>query len=83
MVHRRLDIVFTPCVPVQTNAENSHLSDTMCLADYGNKTDLERKRLESVAYLGEPNFVIMTNKETIDITQFGKKSFKYESHLLN
>ena len=38
------------------------------MADYNNKTDLERKRKESEAYLEEPNFVIMTNKETIDVT---------------
>ena len=49
----------------------------MCLADYGNETDLERKKQESIAYLNEPNLVTMINKEIIDITSFGKNTFKY------
>lgn len=63
--------------------ENAHLQKEMCLADYANATDLERKRQESIAYLKEPNFVLMTNKEIVDISQFGEKGFKYSSHLLN
>ena len=55
----------------------------MCLADYNNKTDLERKKLESIEYLKEPNFITMSNIESFDISKFGKKIFKYESHLRN
>jgi hypothetical protein len=81
VVHRRLDIVFTPCVPEQLTEANWHLQDKKCLADYNNKTDLERKKRESIEYLNEPNFVVMTNKESIDTQNFGNRSFIYESHI--
>ena len=83
VVHRRLDIIFTPCIPQQLTEENKHLQKKMCLADLNSPTDLERKKQESIAYLKEPNLVTMTNKETLDITSFGEDTFKYSSHLKN
>ena len=55
----------------------------MCLADLNSKTDMERKKTESISYLKEPNFVTLTNKEYVDITKFGEKTFRQESSLQN
>ena len=53
------------------------------MADYNNKTDLERKKQESIAYVKEPNLVFLLNLESIDTSKFGKETFKYESHFKN
>jgi hypothetical protein len=53
------------------------------LADLNNETDLERKKQESILYLKEPNFITLTNKEFVDITEFGENTFIQESSLQN
>jgi len=68
-------------VPEQLTPENAHLQDKKCLADYNNKTDLERKKRESIEYLGSPNFITLTNKESIDTQDYESHMFHYESGL--
>ena len=83
VVHRRIDIILIPCIPEQLTKDNAHLQKELCLADYNNKTDLERKKQESIAYVKEPNLVFLLNLESIDTSKFGKETFKYESHFKN
>jgi len=80
--HRQVTFKFSTCLPKQLNSSNAHLQKTECLADYTNSTDLERKKQESIKYIGDnPRMLIYTNKESIEITKFGDKSIKRESIL--
>ena len=60
------------------------MEDELCLADYKNKTDLERKKRETIEYIGhKTELEVWTNKESVDIKKFGNKTLKYESVLFH
>jgi len=81
---RKVSFKFSTCVPKQLNSSNEHLQKTECLADYANKTDLERKRIESINYIGQnARILVYTNKERIELTKFGDKAIKRESILIS
>ena len=51
--YRKVEFQFSACIPKQLNSSNTHLQKTECLADYTNKTDLERKKHDSIEYIGK------------------------------
>ena len=45
--------------------------DMECLADYDNKKSLKARFEASQNYIGEPEMVILQNKQTIDVRKYG------------
>jgi len=50
--HRRLDIIFQPCTPIQLTRDNAKLASTKCIVNMKSKTALKKKLHETKHYLG-------------------------------
>jgi hypothetical protein len=66
--HRRLSIIFEPCVPEQISRQNEAEQSTRCLADLTSPSDLRRKLNDSKNYIKSPDMVFYFNQEIISMT---------------
>ena len=70
--HRRIDLRYLPCEPVQLTEENKHLKDKECLVDLRSKEKLQQKLKETELYLGDPHLTLVYNTERFDVNDYGK-----------
>jgi hypothetical protein len=62
-LHRRLDLNFLPCTPVQKTAENRLLKDGECLADISTEKKRTNKLQEIKKYIGSPVLTMVYNTQ--------------------
>lgn len=77
--HRRLDINFKPCIPIQLTEENKHLRDSECIVDLKNATDVLEKKKEIDEYLNDPHLEIIVNSARFDAEKFDETTIVRES----
>ena len=83
--HRRLDIIYQPCIPRQLDENNKHMEGEKCLADYHDLDNLEDRLTKSIEYLGTPVVKIYHNWERVSTSQsvYGAESIISESKIIS
>jgi len=62
MPHRKINLNFLPCLPVQKNFYNTGQEDEQCIADMKTKSGIAKKKKELLDYVGKSaDFVILFN----------------------
>lgn len=64
--HRRIDLVYIPCIPQQINDANRNNTD-LCLADLKDPLSLANKLKADIEYLQTPDFTVVYNHERVNI----------------
>jgi len=81
--HRRLDIIFKPCTPIQQTPQNKNKADKECIVDLKDPAAVKRKFKDTIKYLGEPDLVLYENREYIDLQSYGSNTVKKASKIYN
>jgi len=77
--HRRFDLVYMPCEPIQLTESNKHLVEKECIVDLKDEKAKQKKLQETIKYLKDPHITVISNKQRVKIFSYNEESVHSES----
>lgn len=81
--HRSIDLVYLPCDPI-THELNAVLKPGECFVkDRNDPKEMAAKIKATKKWIGAPDFTMVFNNMRLDLKEFGDKSIRSESRVMN
>ena len=81
--HRRIELMYRPCVPVTMDSDNMHLHEDACLVSGQSEPELAKQLADTKKWISQPDLNIVYNHETVQMDKYGADSIKTEARVMN